>query len=135
MKLISMTDFVLHQHAESSNQNEFEDNCFNYANFLKQEIKLEMFVPCIDNIPFSELQLEILNSDDAVPELRKVHKQAKEKVLFEGFEIATNKEGEKFILGDYTCLKISDLENGDVEDLVKYVHIKLTPNAIKRIFG
>jgi len=135
MKLISMTNFVLQQHAESSNQNEFEDNCFNYANFLKQEIKLEMFVPCIDNIPFSELQLEILNSDDAVPELRKVHKQAKEKVLFEGFEIATNKEGEKFILGDYTCLKISDLENGDVEDLVKYVHIKLTPNAIKRIFG
>ena len=44
MKLISMTDFVLLQHAESSNQNEFEDNCYKYANFLKQPLKLEMFI-------------------------------------------------------------------------------------------
>ena len=46
MKLISMTDYVLLQHAESSNQNEFEDKCFKYATFLKQPLKLEMFVPC-----------------------------------------------------------------------------------------
>ena len=44
MKLIPMTDFVLEQHAESSNQNEFEDNCYKYANFLKQPLKLEMFI-------------------------------------------------------------------------------------------
>jgi hypothetical protein len=56
-------------------------------------------------------------------------------VLFEDFEIATNKEGEKVILGDYTCLKVSDLENGTIEDLVKYVHIKLSKSAVKRIFG
>ena len=56
-------------------------------------------------------------------------------ILFEDFEITTNKEGDKVILGDYTCLKVSDLENGTIEDLTKYIHIKLTKNAVKRIFG
>ena len=31
--------------------------------------------------------------------------------------------------------KVSDLENGTIEDLIKYVHIKLSKSAVKRIFG
>jgi hypothetical protein len=48
MKLISMTDFVLDQNKKFKSdrfyQGQFKDNVVNYANFLKQPLKLEMFV-------------------------------------------------------------------------------------------
>jgi hypothetical protein len=140
MKLISMTDFVLYQNKNFKSdrfyQGQFKDNVVNYANFLKQPLKLEMFVPCDEdgNVleePDQEFELTFWDYSTKMSK----YEQAKEKVLFEEFEIATNKEGEKVILGDYTCLKVSDLENGTIEDLIKYVNIKLTKSAIKRIFG
>lgn len=139
------------------------NDIFKYANFLNQPLKLEMFVPCdeegsflVESLDYDEklcnycpldkkgvygvdggykAGCEGSRCDDARENYNIEYEQAKEKVLFEGFEIYTNKEEEMFILGDYTCLKVSDLENGTIEDLVKYVYIKLTPNAIKRIFG
>jgi hypothetical protein len=142
MKLISMTDFLLQENKDLSLKNSFRQ-CINYAIFLKQPLKLEMFVPCDENgnvleepINYSAYEVKMSGKDFRFNFIDcQEYEQSKEKVLFEGFQIATNKEGEKVILGDYTCLKVSDLENGDVEDLVKYVHIKLTQNAIKRIFG
>lgn len=61
------------------------------------------------------------------------HREAQEKVLFENFEISINTTGEKVVLGDYTCLKVSELENRTIEYLTKYVHIKLTQNSIKKL--
>lgn len=103
----------------------------NFDNFLKQPSKLEMFVPCYfrDGIAIPYTNETTISSIELFNE----YEQAKEKVLFQGFEIVINKEGEKVILGDYTCLKVSNLENLDIEYLVKYVHIKLTPNAIKQL--
>jgi hypothetical protein len=112
---------------------------FNYASFLKQPLKLEMFVPCdedgnvLDSEPCSLGMFSEGNPfyDTYLKDLN-VWQKAKEKVLFEDFEIKTNREGEKVIVGDYTCLKIKDLGNFTIEDLVKYVHIKLTESAIKK---
>ena len=67
-----MTDFVLEkQMSDKTIMNRFTQ-ISNYANFLKQPLELWMFFPCDDygNV-FSEFQLEILNSNDEVPELRK----------------------------------------------------------------
>lgn len=141
MKLISMTDFVLQENKGGQQINSITSQLHQelrrikkYANFLKQPLKLEMFVPCdVDGNPFNRKEIlgQVMDGTNSWSE----YEQAEERVLFEDFEIATNKEGEKVVLGDYTCFKFSDLENGTIEDLVKYVHIKLTPNAIKSIFG
>ena len=141
MKLISMTDFVLQEKTGGQQVNPITSQLYyelriikKYADFLKQPLKLEMFVSCDDNGNVLE---DIIGNGMIYNYSEKVtqYEQAKEKVLFEDFEIATNKEGEKLILGDYTCLKVSDLENGTIEDLTKYVTIKLTNQAIDRNFG
>ena len=125
-----MTDFVL----------ELQDNelmskigilAINYAKFLKTPLKLEMFV--------SEKPEPTVDAYMQPREMTRQYDEWFEKygktVLFKDFEIKTNIEGEKVIVGDYTCLKVSDLENGTIEDLVKYIQIKLTESAVKRIFG
>ena len=131
MKLISMTDFVLDKQRFKEDSDTAIFKVTNYANFLKQPLKLEMFVP-ERNEPTVDAYMQLKEMTRQYDEW--FEKYGKE-VLFEDFEITTNKEGEKVILGDYTCLKVSDLENGTIEDLVKYVHIKLSKSAVKRIFG
>ena len=135
MKLQTISDFALDLAKELESKEikeaEFKINIENYTNFLKTPLRLEMFVatrpkPTVDAYM---QQKEMTRQYDEWFEI-----YGKE-VLFEDFEIATNKEGEKVILTDYTCLKVSDLENKTIEDLVKYVNIKLTKSAIKRIFG
>lgn len=144
MKLISMTDFVLEQ---SQKIEDLHDNLCcaiaynkieNYANFLKQPLELGMFVPCDeDGNLFSEFQLEILNSNDEVYELRKVFQQAKERCLFEGFKLDT-----KYLWLKNSLFMICDDFNesfkkyGIIEDLLnKYLtkDIELTQTAIKQI--
>ena len=139
-RLISMTDFVLEQNYTTTvdiSQIDFYDKELsilekirNYAKFLRLPLKLEMFVP-ERNEPTVDAYMQPKEMTRQYDEW--FEKYGKE-VLFEDFEITTNKEGEKVILGDYTCLKVSDLENGTIEDLVKYVHIKLSKSAVKRIF-
>ena len=87
IRLISMTDFVLEQGKnapieEYHQVNEtFVNKVVNYANFLKQLLKLEMFVPCDDGG-------NVLDPSDVFRSCEKgfVYSKAKEKVLFEGFE-------------------------------------------------
>lgn len=183
MKLISMTDFVLEKGKTSvlpftiketfKNGAKVMNEIFMYADFLKQPLKLEMFVPCDENgniyvdyrvfknengticVPYEGLfEIEAnkkckgwkyLNLPQEHKEDQRYYdsisyqkaflkyREAQEKVLFENFEISTNTIGEKLVLGDYTCLKVSDLQNGTIEDLTKYVHIKLTETALKEI--
>lgn len=122
MKLISMTDFVLEQTKSlyEENPSKLIHNLYNYAEFLKQPLKLEMFV-----------------SDD------------ESKVLFEGFNIISteynligleskdifinyNKEGNFFLLdswnGDRVFIKIECLCNY-IENTISTIN--LTPNATK----
>jgi hypothetical protein len=137
MKLISMTNFVLQQHAESSNQNEFEDNCFNYANFLKQPLKLEMFVPCDEDgnvlgiIPFNEHKkgsnFEFMQ--------HQIYKEAKEKVLFENliYLKVSDKIHGFTNLECVNCFYIRENDNRNIENITG-LNLKLTPNAINQIY-
>ena len=131
MKLISMTDFVFEKNKAEEVSRETFLECRRYAEFLKTPLKLEMFIP--------ERQEPSIDAFMQPREMTRQYDEWFEKygknVLFEDFEIALNKENERVILGDYTCLKVSDLENGTIEDLIKYVHIKLSKSAVKRIFG
>ena len=130
MKLKPMTDFVL-ELQENELMSKIGILAINYAQFLKTPLKLEMFVP-----EKSEPTVDAyMQPKEMTRQYYEWFEKYGKQVLFEDFEVATNKEGEKVILGDYTCLKVSDLENGTIEDLVKYVNIKLTESAVKRIFG
>ncbi len=101
MILISMTDYVLQQHKESETNGQYIRRTFKYAKFLKQPLSLGMFVPCdlegnVLEMPhnFCEyvpnmLRLNGYQSDFWYDECRK-YQQAKERVLFKGFEITTS---------------------------------------------
>ena len=115
----------------------------NYAKFIKQPLKLEMFVPCDDEgnileepqmierkVAFDEVDYDY-NEEEVI-----VYKKAKEKVLFEGFEPYE----------DYECAKYEDVYIDEevcdgkftVEDLIKdtgKTKIKLSQTTLIAIFG
>ena len=126
-----MSDFALEQYKIDQTHYCFWKIIGKYAEFLKQKINLEMFV--------SEKSEPSVDCYMQPKEMTRQYDEWFEKygkgVMFEDFETAINKQGEKTVLGDYTCFKVSNLENMIVEDLVKYAHIKLTKSAVKRIFG
>ena len=104
MKLISMSDYVLEQNKKLNNATEaYEQYCkiVDYANFLKQPLKLEMFFPCDEDGNVLEYPIDIYYRPDfdcqKFPQECYQHdleafENAKEKVLFEGFEIEYTKE-------------------------------------------
>ena len=152
MKLISMTDFVLEQNYITTldiSQIDFYDkelsvlsNIRNYANFLKQPLKLEMFVP-VSNENGGILSLEgLIDSDGIVLDAIEYqeYQQAKEKVLFEGFELKNNNfiSNSLYLSKDFKGATII-CNNDDgrivyfVEDLIEFEEIKLTPTGIKQL--
>lgn len=110
MKLTSMTSFVLEQkQSESLNENTFIntelislEKIRNYAKFLKQPLKIEMFVPCVDDEPIEFHEGKVLRIAKVGSE---VLKEAKEKVLFEGFELV------RFMEKENPCYVVSNGEN------------------------
>lgn len=131
--LIPMTDFVLNSQTfhPYSDENLFElEKIQRYAEFLKQPLKLEMFVPCLGGEPFNKFQVDCLNSDDGVPELRLAYQKAKEKVLFAGFYQEYN--ATKTPNGGYLNTNIF---NHKVEFLSGLETIQLTESALNQIYG
>lgn len=91
MKLISMTEFVLEQVGwfDSDvriNKSEFQQRVLKYALFLNQPLTLGMFVPCDEEgepLPFT-----IGKNGTKIYSVGSKHiEAAKERVLFEGFEL------------------------------------------------
>ena len=134
MKLISMVNFVLQQDITDIKQ---RDSIVKYANFLKQPLNLGMFVPCDDEGNFFE---EPTDYEQRLPNMMTEYndeiyryKQAKEKVLFEGFHI----EGNKLCYYDFYFGTIYDISNLKVENLLSELPEnempKLTLSAIKQI--
>lgn len=120
-KLISMTDFVLEQTEllYEKNQSKLIHNIVNYAIFLKQPLKLEMFVPCDEDG-------NVLNQK--LCDFSKYEK-AKEKVLFEG--CSSMQQGENtIVIFNHTGIWYA-WTNRTIEYLVKY-NLTLTPNATKQ---
>ena len=140
MELISMTDFVIRlnqnknytdengnkpffetaiNHYQNSNRSEDYRCIVRYANFLKQPLKLEMFVPCVNREPFNYSKHG--NSEQ--------FEQAKEKVLFEG--CSTMQQGENTIVIFNDSAIWLTWTNRIVEDLLKD-RVILTKNALKQ---
>lgn len=110
MKLISMTDFVLQENKGGQQINSITTQLHQelrrikkYANFLKQPLKLEMFVPCDeDGNVLEEPIYNTEHSDDCYCEscqketnncinLQNDYRKAKERVLFKGIDLDTAK--------------------------------------------
>lgn len=130
MKLMSMTDFVLEQtelyKEDKLSVFDFALRVKKYAQFLKQPLKLEMFIPCDeDGSILSEPKCN--HSFDIHGEVVLHHEgcnikdwnKSKEKVLFEGFN-------------DIEAINYHILRKRNIEYLSKFGTIELTPNAIKQ---
>lgn len=153
MKLISMTDFVLNEYNERMDT-PYNDGALvesdaykwvRYAKFLKQPLKLEMFVPCDEdgNILEEPHSTNWQNFTEDGRYRNIPYQEAKEKVLFEGFHIEQNDEGGDDILCNYTienkpmnfdCWSWLD-RSETIESLItaKKYPFQLTPTAIKQI--
>lgn len=151
-KLISMVNYILHKDRFKEDSNTAVFQITNYANFLSQSLRLEMFVPCNKegNVLKEPTNLEKMQAswadnpiDDVFYKVRDFNK-AKEKVLFEGFNYIKELRNSG---GNYThILKKDDFEiyiqwggfhiSGKkeiktIEDLVPY-NLTLTKNAIDK---
>ena len=151
--LIPMTDFVLEQLNEQNSRTKPMREVFNslekYATFLRQPLKLEMFVPCDED---GDILEEPEDYEQRLPNMMTEYndeiyryEQAKEKVLFEGFKIYDYKLNVFFYLGRKKTLSY-DKKRKDfitigllpetVEDLINISsQIKLSQTALNSIFG
>lgn len=133
MKLISMTAFVLEQEPKLDESYKVAENAiesiFKYANFLKKPLTLGMFVPTDEDGNVLEEPREddhsfYTHNNKSVQE---EYSEAKERVLFEGFELSDD----KLYLEGIFYLNINDYKN--IEDLMFFGAIDLTPYALKQI--
>ena len=147
MELISMTDFVLEQNEKlrkdiHDNYNKLLipqccDRIFNYANFLKKPLKLGYFIPCDEEGDILEeptnYEKRLLNMMTEYNDEVYTYYQAKQRVLFEGFEY--DKENDWVTYNEFARFFVSELQNGKVEDLFKLIkdEITLTGTAKKEI--
>ena len=140
-QLISMTDFVLNPPksepfkigGDKYIMAKHSELCTLYARFLKQPLKLEMFVPCVDGVTIEEpkefehyetMRYIDEKSDGWIEECYQ-YQQAKEKVLFQGLSIF-----------EINRLKHICDEDIDVEFYASITNVTkptLTPNALKQI--
>lgn len=145
MKLISMTDFVLEQDEINGGFGQDEiDNVLEYANFLKQPLELGMFVPVDEdgNVMEEPHNFGLLHTYptgdklmDLSFELALKYQKAKEKVLFEGFEIR-DKGNFYFIEEKKSCLYYRVLKKNSkatIEKLLVFNETILTESAIKQL--
>lgn len=152
-----MTDFVLHEERFKEDSDTAIFKVTNYAQFLKQPLTLGMFVPCDADGNVLEKPKDfndfLFNSDTSTPtkDYYVIHGkhineyyQAKERILFEGFEIKDYPDVISFYTSwgyfdwDKEFLHFIDIENNysttieTVENLLKY-RLELTESAKKQI--
>ena len=128
---------------------------YNYSTFLNQPLKLEMFVPCdeYDNVLETPKEPNIFwNNDEQDSQIwaeyqyiLDKYKQAKEKVLFEGFDVYDYKlqtffyqQNKKKLSYDKKAQRFVTIENllKNVEDLLLInFQFKITQSALNAIFG
>lgn len=133
-----MTDFVINKRKELLRHSEYKNDLENYANiiynyakFLKQPLKLEMFVPCDENgNVLEEPQMRpVRNSfdeEDMDYDAQELYDyiKAKEKVLFElNSPVAVE------------TMNYHISRNRNIEYLANFGSIKLTQNSLNAIFG
>ena len=130
-----MTDYVLQEQKGGQQVNSITSQLHyelrsikKYAKFLKQPLKLEMFVPCDEDGNFFKEPEEFkkwiksdhyFNASESVTHQCRMYKKALEKVLFKGFDLSTAK---------YHC----DRNDRTIEYFTSF-EVELTPNAIKQL--
>lgn len=133
MKLISMTDFVIEtlekEVTVDYGASEKIMEVFRYANFLKQPLKLEMFIPCDDDGNVLEEPDSIgVGNDFYYERAFDQYQKAKEKVLFEGFEFKKTRAihlyelfiNDKFMFTYNSSTNAFLIVGSTIEHLVKY---------------
>lgn len=156
MILQKMTDFVL-EVKNRCNPAGFKDfsfmseyqSIFNYAEFLKLSLKLNMFIPLRQDGTIITEPIPRKTSQKRYPYELRDWREAKENVLFKGFKISESHiENSKHTIflenphGDFVGHKHDWEENWDlygttVEGMLNLVEneIELTESAKKEIFG
>lgn len=146
MKLISMTEFVLNviNSDRECNRGKMLDEIGNYANFLNQPLTLGMFVPCGED---GEVLKEPNEKDEqfygayGISNLNKAKNKfeaAKDRVLFEGFEVMKDFLFLKSEEESYEIMSIFSLIDFNLDDLsilLEGVQPMLTKSAIKKTIG
>ena len=137
--LIPMTDFVLRINEIEKEIDQFFDSwrmkqlriIENYAKFLKQPLKLEMFVPCDENgnvleEPQMRPERNSFDEEDMDYDAQELYDyiKAKEKVLFE--------YKPQFDLG---IIKHHISQGRNIEYLANFGSMQLTKTALNAIFG
>ena len=130
--LIPMTDFVLKYYSdETMDELQILDLINNYATFLKQPLKLEMFVPCNENgnvleEPQMRPERNSFGDEDMDYDARELYDyiKAKEKVLFE--------YKPQFDLG---IIKHHISQGRNIEYLANFGSMQLTKSALNANFG
>jgi hypothetical protein len=128
--LITMTDYVLEENKDLSLKNSFRQ-CINYAIFLKQPLKLGMFVPCDEdgNVLITPTEFNPIYWSEQ-------YKKAKENVLFEGFEVKNHSNFKKSIGTKSNIFHVFWYQDGRwvlskcikiIEDLARF-NLELTKN-------
>jgi hypothetical protein len=145
MKLIPMTDFVLSEKVKSTLDYATGYKMIqSYAKFLKQPLNLGMFVPCdkdgdVWKYPPTKEEKEWAEKDrtDAEQSFKKkefYYNNAKERVLFKGFEIMHIEGCEVVYIDEDNFLYTSELENYTIEYLILCgFEIEITESAKKQI--
>lgn len=152
MKLISTTDFVIQKEKEY----QFRDDCEfayevrKYANFLKRPLELGMFISCDENGHFLQepehydlwrKHGSFTQYGEHLTSVCEPFFKAKEKVLFEGFEVIEiskktkilSDKNKKFHIWINEENKIDEIHDfKTIEDLILF-DLELTPNAIKNL--
>lgn len=142
-KLLSNEEIniVLNETNSTTTFAESFQKCVTYANFLKQPLKLEMFVPCDEDGNVLEEPEEFkdwivsdhyFNASESVTHQCRMYKKAKEKVLFEGFSFKEETADLYFLLEDeiYTYI-LNKKSSRTIENLIGMFNLKLTENPIK----
>ena len=142
--LVPMTDFVLEQLNEQNSRTKPMREVFNslekYATFLRQPLKLEMFVPCDEegNV-LEEPKIEEEYVDEHTTQIFAQYQydldKAKEKVLFEDFELISETDETWLfkINGNFPRIVGKKLT---IESLRIFKDkIKLSQSALNAIFG
>ena len=145
--LVPMTDFVI-EYAPKFNPFGTDEQILcldyirNYAKFLKQPLKLEMFVPCDENgtvleEPQMRPERNSFDEEDMDYDAQELYDyiKAKEKVLFEGFEFVSRTDETWLfkINGNFPRIVGRKLT---IESLRIFKDkIKLSQTALNSIFG
>lgn len=134
--LIGMVDFVLDQEKIVDNSGDYRifkkafNLCEKYANFLKQPLELWMFIPCDEDGNVITRKYDTgHNASD------REYQQAKERCLFEGFELKGQTDY-SFVYKNKNIFPYFISKKGTIEDLTFHISncdLQLTQTALKQL--